>query len=179
MSLNRKDIREFYELPFHYDVNEQAVKDANDHIVVSIKGYGFLSNLTDNDTVCGAQDKLGEEITEMLNKDPDAPSLEEECAKYKEELSKYQNIDEVSAKGVHDIWEEIAEIEGETIYYRYSWNKIPLFCQSGYFIGNKSIGDLCLPLVDLSMVGPKLLKVVSEDYSKRNQDGPSVDGTVS
>ena len=61
------NVRDLFKKPFKYDSYGQTVFDDENNMVVQIRGWGYLSGITDEETASKAQDKLGEEIVKMLN----------------------------------------------------------------------------------------------------------------
>lgn len=59
-------IFEVYRPPFKYDQNGQYVFDIHNHMVVDIRGWGYLQRFTDGEQI---QDNVGRLVTELLNKE--------------------------------------------------------------------------------------------------------------
>jgi hypothetical protein len=65
-----RDMRDVFTKPFHYDSYGQMIFDAQSHMVLQIRGWGYLHMETTEEIATMLQDKLGQEIVDMLNKEP-------------------------------------------------------------------------------------------------------------
>lgn len=65
--MEEKDIKRIFEVykgPFKYDQNGQYVFDNHDHMVIDIRGWGYLQRFVDGEQI---QDNVGKLITQLLN----------------------------------------------------------------------------------------------------------------
>lgn len=60
-----------WEPPFYYDASGQWIHDSNGHRMLDLRGWGFLTGFhrIHAKTATEIQDRLGERIAELLNKD--------------------------------------------------------------------------------------------------------------
>lgn len=59
-----KRIKEVYVKPFKYDKKGQYVFDSHDHMVLDIRGWGYLQRFNDGEDI---QDGIGLLVTNYLN----------------------------------------------------------------------------------------------------------------
>jgi hypothetical protein len=64
---SQDDAKDVFNRPFRYDGHAQSVMDADNNLVLDIRGWGYLSKLVGEEKAVKLQDKLGKEVSEYLN----------------------------------------------------------------------------------------------------------------
>ncbi len=56
------------EFPLHYDFEMQSILDKKEKVILNIRGWHWIGELSENKSECAKmQDALGEEVCKLLN----------------------------------------------------------------------------------------------------------------